>query len=100
MPVVDALVAAAETVVPVPGPLRGAPAEEVALIYRWMTEPGARIVSTTDPVALPAGCAERRRGWSQSARDARSDARSAVHRTPRPAPRSPVRELVATRLAP
>ena len=96
MPVVDALVAAAETVVPAPGPLRGAPAEEVALIYRWMTEPGARIVSTTDPVALPAGCAERRRGWSQSARDARS----AVHRTPRPAPRSPVRELVATRLAP
>lgn len=100
MPVVDALVAAAETVIPEPGPLRGAPPEEVALIYRWMTEPGARIVSTTDPVALPAGCAERRRGWSQSARDARSDARAVVHRTPRAAPRSPIRELVATRLAP
>ena len=53
MPVVDALVAAAETVLPGPGPLRGAPAEEVGLVYRWMTEPGARIVSTSEPVALP-----------------------------------------------
>ncbi|WP_439029228.1 DEDD exonuclease domain-containing protein [Gordonia terrae] len=72
MAVVDALIAAAETVIPGPGPLRGAPAEEVGLIYRWMTEPGARIVSTTDPVALPAGSAERRLCWSQSAHDARS----------------------------
>ena len=72
MPVVDALVAAAETVLPGPGPLRGAPAEEVGLVYRWMTEPGARIVSTSEPVALPAGSAERRLGWSQSAHDARA----------------------------
>ena len=96
MPVVDALVASAETVIPAPGPLRGAPAEEVALIYRWITEPGARIVSSTDPIALPAGCAERRRTWSQAAREARS----APHRTPRTAPRSPSSGRPATRLAP
>ncbi|MEO9327565.1 DEDD exonuclease domain-containing protein [Gordonia sp. B21] len=96
MPVVDALVASAETVIPGTGPLRGAPAEEVALIYRWMTEPGARIVATTDPLALPAGCAERRRTWSQTAREARST----VIRAPRNAPRSPITGRVATRLAP
>ncbi|MBD0860056.1 DEDD exonuclease domain-containing protein [Gordonia sp. zg691] len=91
MPVVDALIASAETVIPQPGPLRGAPAEEVGLIYRWMTEPGARIVATSDPVALPVGCAERRLGWSRSAHDARADGHRA-HRTSQHA--------AATRLAP
>ncbi|HKS48994.1 MAG TPA: DEDD exonuclease domain-containing protein [Amycolatopsis sp.] len=54
MPVVDALVAAAETVEPGPGPLRGAPAEEVGLLLRWLTRPGVRLVRTAVPWAEPA----------------------------------------------
>ncbi|MFW0787417.1 DEDD exonuclease domain-containing protein [Gordonia sp. CPCC 206044] len=77
MPVVAGLSAAAETVVAGPGPLLGAPAEEAALLYRWITEPGARIVSTTEPLGLPAGCAERRLAWSQTAHAAREAPRRA-----------------------
>jgi DNA polymerase-3 subunit epsilon len=54
MPVVDALVAAAETVTPEPGPLYGAPAEEVGLLLRWLTRPGVRLVRTVIPWAEPA----------------------------------------------
>jgi DNA polymerase-3 subunit epsilon len=54
MPVVDALVAAAETVTPEPGPLYGAPAEEVGLLLRWLTRPGLRLVRTAIPWAEPA----------------------------------------------
>lgn len=71
MPVVATLAASAETIVPGTGPLLGAPPEETALLFRWVTEPGARIVTTTDPFALPAACAERWTDWSQSARAAR-----------------------------
>ncbi|OZG28418.1 hypothetical protein BH683_015215 [Williamsia sp. 1138] len=53
MPVVAALAAAAETVLPDPGPLHGAPHEEVALIYRWLTTPGVRIVCATSGLSLP-----------------------------------------------
>ncbi|GAB90431.1 DNA polymerase III epsilon subunit [Gordonia rhizosphera NBRC 16068] len=77
MPVVDALIAAAETVIPGPGPLSGAPAEESALLYRWMTEPGARIVASTEAFALPVACAERRLPWTQTARAAREVPRRA-----------------------
>ncbi|WP_236788815.1 DEDD exonuclease domain-containing protein [Amycolatopsis sp. GM8] len=54
MPVVDALVASAETVTPEPGPLFGAPAEEVGLLLRWLTRPGVRLVRTAIPWAEPA----------------------------------------------
>lgn len=54
MPVVDALVASAETVTPEPGPLFGAPAEEVGLLLRWLTRPGVRLVRTAVPWAEPA----------------------------------------------
>ncbi|OLT46987.1 hypothetical protein BJF85_00590 [Saccharomonospora sp. CUA-673] len=60
MPVVDALVASAETVLPSPGPLRGAPAEETALLLRWLTTPGTRLVRTTAPWCEPAAGAG---GW-------------------------------------
>ena len=72
MPVVAVLIAAAETVIPGDGPLLGAPAEEVALLYRWVTGPGARIISATEPLALPARSAERWISWSQTARSARN----------------------------
>ncbi|WP_067675190.1 DEDD exonuclease domain-containing protein [Nocardia miyunensis] len=75
MPVVDGLVASAETVVPtrldaaaaslptLPGtdaadeqsypPLRGAPPEETALIATWLERPGTRIVRTTHAYTEP-----------------------------------------------
>lgn len=62
MPVVEALVAAAETVEPGPGPLRGAPAEEVGLLLRWLTRPGVRLVRTAVPWAEPAHGAG---GWGK-----------------------------------
>ncbi|MGV9710234.1 DEDD exonuclease domain-containing protein [Gordonia sp. NPDC003424] len=76
MPVVDMLVAAGETVVPGSGPLCGAPVEEVGLIYRWIGEPGTRIVSATEGFALPAACAERRLVWSAAAHAAREPRRA------------------------
>ena len=75
MPVVDALIASAQTVVVDDGPLCGAPAEEVALLYRWITEPDARIVAASDALALPAHGAERWREFSSIAASART-----VHR--------------------
>ncbi len=70
MPVVDALVAAAETVLPGPGPLRGAPAEEVALLARWLHQPGTRLVQTSAPYAEPAWGAARWSRWAEVARSA------------------------------
>jgi DNA polymerase-3 subunit epsilon len=55
MPVVAALVAAAETVVAGPGPLRGAPAEETTLLLRWLETPGTRLVQSSQPWSSPAG---------------------------------------------
>nr|WP_024803729.1 DEDD exonuclease domain-containing protein [Nocardia sp. BMG51109] len=71
MPVVDSLVASAETVLPTKletgtgrsrpdpfadrryPPLRGASAEETALIARWLEQTGTRIVRTTDSYHEP-----------------------------------------------
>jgi DNA polymerase-3 subunit epsilon len=44
MPVVEALRAGAQAVLPVPAPLGGALVEETALITRWLAGPGVRIV--------------------------------------------------------
>ncbi len=77
MPVVAALTAAAQTVVPDDDPLRGAPAEEAALLYRWITQPGSRIISATEPLALPARSAQRWLEWSATARAARTPTRRA-----------------------
>lgn len=63
MPVVEALVAAAETIVPGPGPLRGAGPEEVRVLLRWLSRPGVRLVRTSQPWAEPARAAARWRGW-------------------------------------
>lgn len=72
MAVVDALVSSAQTVTPDPGPLHGAPAEEAGLIYRWVTEPGARIVATSSPLSLPLHGACRWDDWATTARGARA----------------------------
>ncbi|WP_459717529.1 DEDD exonuclease domain-containing protein [Actinophytocola sp. KF-1] len=72
MPVVDALAASAETVLPGEGPLRGAPAEEVGLVLRWLDRPGTRMVRCSQPWTEPARAAASWRGWLTRADAARS----------------------------
>ncbi|PRX48530.1 DNA polymerase-3 subunit epsilon [Prauserella shujinwangii] len=63
MPVVDALVASAETVLPDAGPLHGANPEEVGILLRWLVRPGVRLVRTARPWAEPARGAGGWRPW-------------------------------------
>lgn len=71
MPVVDALSAAAQVVLPESAPLGGALVEETALIARWLGTPGVRIVRCADGYASPIGAAGRWREWAATARSAR-----------------------------
>jgi DNA polymerase III subunit epsilon len=68
MPVIDALRAGAQVVLPEEGPLRGAPAEEVGLLYRWLTTGGTRLVRADPAWAEPARSAAAWAGWAQRAR--------------------------------
>jgi len=70
MPVVELLVASAETVLAGPGPLRGAPVEEVALVARWLESPGVRLVRMSSPWCEPASGAGSLGGWAVRARAA------------------------------
>jgi DNA polymerase III subunit epsilon len=70
MPVVETLVASAETVRPGVGPLGGAPPEEVGVITRWLERPGTRMVRTTRPWAVPAYGAGSWSDWVARAREA------------------------------
>ena len=72
MAVVDVLAASAETVLPGDGPLRGAPAEEVGLVLRWLDRPGTRMVRCSQPWTEPARSAASWRGWLTRADAARS----------------------------
>ncbi|GAB2751458.1 DEDD exonuclease domain-containing protein [Amycolatopsis magusensis] len=63
MPVVEALVASAETVLPGPGPLHGGSREEVGILLRWLCRPGVRLVRTAQPWAEPARGAGSWRPW-------------------------------------
>lgn len=71
MPVVDALTAAAQSVLPTAGPLGGALVEETALIARWLGQPGVRIVRTDTGYCSPATAAGRWAAWAATARSAR-----------------------------
>ena len=62
-PVVEALVATAETVLPGPGPLPAATAEEVGCVLRWLESDGVRLVRLTGTFASPAFGAGRLRAW-------------------------------------
>ncbi|GGS40535.1 DEDD exonuclease domain-containing protein [Actinokineospora fastidiosa] len=72
MPVVEQLVASAETVFTGDGPLHGAPPEEVAVILRWLDRPGTRLVRTSTPWSEPAYAAASWRHWLERADHARS----------------------------
>jgi DNA polymerase-3 subunit epsilon len=63
MPVVAALQAGGETVLPGPGPLCGAPAEEVGVLLRWLDQPGTRLVHCPVPWAEPVRSAARWGDW-------------------------------------
>ncbi|BBX16015.1 hypothetical protein CRI77_26755 [Mycolicibacterium duvalii] len=78
MPVVDALCAAAETVLPEAGPHGGALIEETALIARWLARPGVRIVRTEQGYSSPLGAAGRWAEWAATARSARMAAEQAT----------------------
>ena len=71
MPVVDALLAGAQVVLPQPAPLGGALVEETSLISRWLAQPGVRIVCATEGFASPLHCAGPWLQWSATARAAR-----------------------------
>jgi DNA polymerase III subunit epsilon len=80
MPVVAAIQAAAQVVLPAPAPLGGALVEETALVARWLTAPGVRVVHTTgeDGWCTPMRSAGPWAEWAASARSARVAAEQAV----------------------
>jgi DNA polymerase III subunit epsilon len=71
MPVVDAITAGAQAILPATAPLGGALVEEIGLIMRWLGQPGVRIVRADPGWASPVGCAGRWASWAASARSAR-----------------------------
>jgi DNA polymerase III subunit epsilon len=71
MPVIDAICAGAQAILPTDAPLGGALVEETALIARWLTQPGVRIVRAEPGYASPVGSAGRWASWAASARSAR-----------------------------
>ena len=73
MPVVQALRQGAQTIIPGPGPLRGAAAEEVGLVHRWLTTDRTRLVHTDPPWTEPARGAASWRPWAERARPQRME---------------------------
>ena len=61
--VADALLAAAETVEPGPGPLPASTHEEVRCLLRWLDSPGTRLVELTGSWAWPARAAAAHGAW-------------------------------------
>jgi DNA polymerase-3 subunit epsilon len=68
-PYIAALLATAETVVPGPGPLPAAGAEETECILRWLERPGARLVESTESWASPAWGAGGHSEWLAALND-------------------------------
>lgn len=84
MPVIEAIQAGAQAILPAPAPLGGAMVEETALITRWLTAPGVRIVRVTgagdtqdEGWASPVGSAGAWAQWAATARSARLAGRQA-----------------------
>ena len=79
MPVVDAICAAAQSILRSSSPLGGSLVEETALVARWLTQAGVRIVRVETPTGFgyltPLGAAGRHAEWAASARSARLAAR-------------------------
>lgn len=80
MPVVEAMIASAETVQPSAGPLPGASAEETTTLLRWIERPGSRLVRSTAPWSSPVAAAGRWRPFMKAADVARSTRGAPAHR--------------------
>ncbi len=80
MPVVDAIRAGAQAILPADAPLGGALVEETALLARWLAQPGVRIVATDGQTgyATPITAAGRWAEWAAQARSARIAAEQAI----------------------
>jgi len=74
-PFVDALLATGETVLPGPGPLPAATAEEVECVLRWLETAGTRLVRLSGTFASPAGGAGGHRSWLAALEHGRDSAR-------------------------
>lgn len=72
MPVVDAIRRGAQAILPTPAPLGGALVEEIALIARWLAEPGVRIVGVSNDAAGLASPVRSAGPWAAWAATARS----------------------------
>jgi DNA polymerase-3 subunit epsilon len=81
-PFVEALVATAETVLPGPGPLPAATAEEVGCLLRWLESDDVRLVQLDGTLASPMGGAGRWRTWLGDIGSARDSARPFDDRRP------------------
>ncbi|MGQ0574658.1 MAG: DEDD exonuclease domain-containing protein [Pseudonocardia sp.] len=68
MPVVGELRRGAQVVLPGAGPLRGAPAEEVWLLRRWLATGGTRLVHSDPPWSEPARGGASWGAWVERAR--------------------------------
>lgn len=81
MPVVDAISAAAQVILPSTAPLGGALVEETALIARWLTQAGMRIVRAETTAGIgyctPVAAAGRHAAWAVTAHSARVAAKQA-----------------------
>ncbi|MEJ7649192.1 MAG: DEDD exonuclease domain-containing protein [Nakamurella sp.] len=77
MPVVALLQASAETVIPGPGPLPAASAEETSTILTWLDRPGTRLVSTSSAWGVPSNGGGRWRAFADAAAVARGQLRTA-----------------------
>ncbi len=80
MPVVDAILASAQAIAPGQAPLGGALVEETALIARWLSKPGARIVRADAGWASPLRSAGPWTGWAAAARSAQLASKQAPER--------------------
>jgi DNA polymerase III subunit epsilon len=73
MPVIDALRLGAQAILPGPGPLHGAPVEEVRLLHRWLTTGGTRLVVSEPAWREPARGAGSWGAWAERARPVELD---------------------------
>jgi DNA polymerase-3 subunit epsilon len=78
MPVIDALRAGAQTPLPSTAPLGGALVEETALISKWLSAAGVRIVCAEPGYAMPMASAGAWARWAAAARSARLAAQQDV----------------------
>jgi DNA polymerase-3 subunit epsilon len=74
-PLIDSLVRTAESVEPAPAPLAAASTEEAEVLLRWLGQDGTRLVSASEPWAVPVAA---RPAWSLDSAGSRAGAAPAT----------------------